>query len=110
MLYDFERLFCNLYAIQVEDKVYGVVSEITIANIERGQPLSYIYLLDEKENIICKVGNPFGDVLKAFREGIDIVDHMLTQLASEANEITRIDFLNTFKAIRQDMKQSRVKT
>jgi len=110
MLYDFERLFGNLYAIKVEDKVYGVVSEITIANIEHGQALSYIYLLDEKENVICKVRDPFGDVLKAFRKGIDVVDHMFAQLASEAKEITKIDFLNTFKAIRQDMKQSRTRT
>ncbi len=110
MLYDFERFLGDLYAIQVEDKVYGVVSKITFANIEHGQAISYIYLLDEKENVVCKVGKPFGGVLKAFREGIDVVDNMLGQLASEAKKITKIDFVNTFKAIRQDMKQGRART
>ena len=110
MLYAFKKLFGNLYAIQVEKKVYGVVLEYTIANIERGQAISYIYLLDENEQVIYKVGKRFGGVLKAFGEGIDVVDDMLSQLASEAKKITTIDFVNTFKAIGQDMKQGRART
>lgn len=110
MVYDFNSIRDNFYAIKVEDKVYGVLLELATPVSEREEAKSYIYLLDEEEKVICKVGSSYSQMLKASSKGTDVVELSLESLASEAKKITKIDFIDTFKAIRKDMKQNQDRT
>ncbi len=104
MIYDFGRVLGNLYAIEADGKIYGLKLEIAIVHLEEGKALSYVYLLDENEKVICKVPKPFASLVKFSREGFDIVENMLDELAEEAKKMINVDLFDTFREIRKDIK------
>jgi len=110
MIYDFERDSGNLYKIEAENKIYRLLMEIAIAHFEEGKALSVVYLLDENDQVVCKVSYPFSYQFKCRREGFDVVEEMLNELAEEAKKVTKIDLLETFKEIRKEMKSAQTRT
>ena len=106
MIYPFDKLMGNLYAIDVDGKVYRLLMEMSVGHIaEDGRVLSEVYLLDYEEKIICGASMSFGEAFKSFKAGADPLEGMLLMLADEASKNVNIDLLETFKAIRKDIKE-----
>lgn len=105
MIYDFGRVTGSLYAIQAGGKILALKLEIAVVHLEEGKALSYVYLLDENEKIICKVPKPFASLIKFSRKRFDIVENMLDELAEEAKKTIGVDLFDTFKEIRKDIKE-----
>ena len=80
---------------------------------ERGDTaLSHIYVLDDKEKVLCQLTRPFGCVLRDLRSGLDVKGEMLKEFAEDFKKVDGVDLLDTFKEIREDelmkMKSNRM--
>jgi NAD(P)H-nitrite reductase large subunit len=100
MIFEFERMSGQFYAINAEGKTYGLV-EATLTDMK-----VHVYLLDENENILYEVLRPYSMILKSFGVGVDEVKNMHEELANSAKALN-VDFSETFKKIREKQKDRR---
>lgn len=101
MIHNFKRAG-NLYAIDVEGKPYGLLLEVLTPDVSTGQV--HVYLLDETGKVLHQVARPFGFVLKSLRNGIDVLEDMLKELAEAAKQ-EGINLEQTFIEIQNDVRQ-----
>jgi len=103
MSYNFQRAG-NLYAIDVDGKSFGLLLEMLTPDVSNGQV--HVYLLNETGEVLHEVARPFGFVLKSLRNGIDVLEDMLKELADIAkNEGVNLE--QTFIEIQKDVRQKR---
>jgi len=107
MVYKFEKFPENLYAIEVGDKIYGLLVDTAVPHLAEGHtPSVHVSLLNENGNMVCNVVYPFSFIHKSFREGSDAAETMLAELAAEAKQVANVDLFETFKEIRKHMKRN----
>ncbi len=96
MLYSFEKREGNngnFYIIFVDGKIF------TLAALVLTAPDSEVSLFDENDNEICRVSYPLSSAVQ-----LDAAEYMLKELSDLAIRATGIDFSETFRKIREDMK------
>ena len=108
MIYPFDKLMNNLFAIEINGRVYGLLMEMSVAHItEQGKVLSEVYLLDEDEIIISRASMSFSETFKSFKAGGDPLENLLVMLADKASKTLNVNLQDTFKEIKKELKENK---